>query len=234
MMLPTFRLSKWYMDCVSDEGEVFLAYWAELRWRAVRLNYASVLGGCSSLRETPAPVWSDGVLRWNAPPLGVTGTWRALDPPVRESLLEGACNWNCVAPRARAEVRLGGRAIRGLGYAEHLTMTVSPWRLPIDELRWGRFLSETEGVVWIEWSGEKSASLRWHNGVRSAGALEVEFRDREVLREGKLVETALRVIPNVHKLFPARILGLRESKWRSRAALGPAEGWAIHEVVRWP
>ena len=113
-------------------------------------------------------------------------------------------------------------------------MTVPPWRLPIEELRWGRFLSETGGVVWIEWSGEKSASLRWHNGVRSEGALEVEFRDREVLREGKLVETALRVIPNVHKLFPARILGLRESKWRSRAVLGPAAGWAIHEVVRWP
>jgi hypothetical protein len=222
------------MDCVSDDGEVFLACQAELRWRALHLRYASVLGGCSSLRETPEPVWSDGVLCWNAPSLGVAATWHAVDWPVRETLLNGACGWNCVAPRARAEVRLGDRTIRGLGYAENLTMTVPPWRLPIHELRWGRFLSETDGVVWIEWSGAESACMWWHNGLRSESASEIDFRDRATLRDGKLVETALHVIPDIHKLFPARILGLRESKWLSRAAFGQAAGWAIHEVVRWP
>jgi hypothetical protein len=233
MMFPTFHLAKWYMDCVSADGEVFLAYRAELRWRAVHLHYASVLGGCTSMRESPEPVWCGGVLQWDAPALGISATWHAIDPPARESLLDGACDWNCLVPRARAEVRLPGRTIRGLGYAEHLTMTVPPWSLPISELRWGRFLSETDSVVWIEWSGAKSASLRWRNGVRSQGE-RVEIQDQTTLREGKLVETALRVIPNVHKLFPARILGMRESKWRSRAAFRAAGGWAIHEVVHWP
>jgi hypothetical protein len=234
MMPPAFHLSKWYMDCVSGEGEVFVAYRAELRWRAVRLHYASVLGGCSSLRETPEPVWSGGTLVWQAPALGVAASWSALDPPAREPLLDGACDWNCLVPRGHTEVRVGRRRIVGLGYAEHLTMCVPPWRLPIEELRWGRFLSESGGVVWIEWSGKNPAQLRWRDGVRCGEGAEVEMLDREVLREGKPIETALRLIPNAHKLFPARILGLSETKWRSRAVLGQSAGWAIHEVVRWP
>jgi hypothetical protein len=230
-----FHLSKWYLDCVSGEGEVFLAYCAELRWRALRLHYASVLGHSSSLREVPAPVWrGDGVLEWNAPALGVTGRWEVLDPPIQETLMDGACQWRCLVPRARAEVRVGDRSLLGLGYAEHLTMSVPPWRLGIQELRWGRFLSETDGLVWIEWRGPKPARLRWHNGVRAGEELKLEIRDREVLREGPLIETALSFIPNIRKLFPARILDLREAKWRSRAALGATEGWAIHEVVEWP
>ncbi len=233
-MPPTFHLSKWYMDGVSGEGEVFVAYQARLRWGAVRLHYASVLDGCSSLRETPEPVWRGGALMWQAPALGVAAAWRALDPPVRELLLDGACDWHCVVPRGRAEAHVGDRHIVGLGYAEHLTVCVPPWRLPIEELRWGRFLSEADGEVWIEWSGTNPGRLRWRNGVRLGDGGEVEILDWEVLREGKLIETALRIIPNVHKLFPARILRLSETKWRSRAVLGQSAGWAIHEVVRWP
>jgi len=230
-----FQLSKWYLDCVSGPGEVFLAYCAELRWRGLHLHYASVLGHSSSLREVPAPVWrGDGVLEWNAPALGVTGRWEALDPPIQETLMDGACQWHCLVPRARTEVHIRDVSLLGLGYAEHLTMSVPPWRLGIEELRWGRFLSETDGLVWIEWRGPKPARLRWHNGVRAGEELELEIRDREVLREGPLIETALSFIPNIRKLFPARILGLREAKWRSRAALGAADGWAIHEVVEWP
>lgn len=230
----TFHLSKWYLDCVSAEGEVFLAYCAELRWRTLCLHYASVLGHSSSLREVPVPLWREGVLEWDAPSLGVRGRWEALDPPIQESLMDGACQWRCLAPRARAEVRVADRSIRGLGYAEHLTMTVAPWRLEIEELRWGRFLSETDGLVWIEWRGSNPVRLRWRNGIRCREESRLDLRDREVLREGALVDTALAIIPNILKLFPSRIVGLRETKWRSRAALGATEGWAIHEVVVWP
>lgn len=31
-MEHSYRLSKWYLDCVSERGEVLIAYWAELRW----------------------------------------------------------------------------------------------------------------------------------------------------------------------------------------------------------
>lgn len=228
-----FHLSKWYLDCVSGGGEVFLAYCAELRWRALHLRYAHVLGKSSSLREVPAPVWNDGVLEWNAPALGVSGKWRALDPPIEETLFDGGCQWRCLAPRARADVSVGNDFLHGLGYAEHLTLTVPPWRLGIKELRWGRFLSETDSLVWID-ALPAPRGLRWHNGVRGGDELKLEIQDRAVLRQGALAETALSIIPNVRKLFPKSVLGLGESKWLSRATYAGREGWAIHEVVEWP
>ena len=95
-------------------------------------------------------------------------------------------------------------------------------------------MERKKAMAWSVKSQPKPARLRWHNGVRAGDECKLEIRDREALREGPLIETALSIIPNVRKLFPARILGLREAKWRSRAALGAAEGWAIHEVVEWP
>ena len=38
-----FRLSKWYMDCASESGDIVIAYAARLHWRAITLHYASVL-----------------------------------------------------------------------------------------------------------------------------------------------------------------------------------------------
>jgi hypothetical protein len=73
--------------------------------------------------------------------------------------------------------------------------------------------------------------------LADGGALRMDRRD--VLREGAIGETVLSAIPKLVKAVPARILGLRERKWRSRGVLRRADGrestgWAIHEVVRWP
>jgi hypothetical protein len=40
---PGFVLSKYYLDCVSDDGDVFIAYAAEVRWHALALSYTAVL-----------------------------------------------------------------------------------------------------------------------------------------------------------------------------------------------
>jgi hypothetical protein len=55
-----------------------------------------------------------------------------------------------------------------------------------------------------------------------------------VLRSGRIGDTALSILPDLASLFPGRIVGLFETKWLSRGALGGERGWAIHEVVRWP
>jgi hypothetical protein len=38
-----FSLSKWYMDCVADDGTAFVGYHARLRWRRLTIHYASIL-----------------------------------------------------------------------------------------------------------------------------------------------------------------------------------------------
>lgn len=85
-----FHLSKWYLDCVTEDGRVFVAYSARLRWRALTLDYTSVLGGASSLKPCPPPECSGDRIEWRAPEVGVQGTWQALEAPVSETLYDYA------------------------------------------------------------------------------------------------------------------------------------------------
>jgi hypothetical protein len=256
-----FELSKWYLDAVSDEGDVFIAYSAELRWRSLALRYTGTLvqrageetRERSTLRGAEAPGLSGNELSWASPPLGVSGRWTALSTPVAETILardEGRVEWRCHMPRARAEVAFeGAPTLRGLGYAEHLSVTLPPWQLPIDALYWGRFLSEDASLVWIDWRGpyEKQVVLLDgapvgparidERGLR-AGPVRLTLSEQRVLRQGALGKTVLGVLPSVEKLFPVRILATDECKWLARGMLehggGVSEGWVVHEVVRWP
>jgi hypothetical protein len=261
---PPFTLSKWYFDCVHEDGRTFIGYLGELRWKSLSIHYQSLLLHSDSegtrtrfsLRSCPPPTVSGPALVWKSSPLHVEGTWNALEQPVRATILEsdaGTIEWHCVQPRATASVRAGkAGAVCGLGYAEHLRMTIPPWRMPLKELRWGRFLSETDSLVWIDWRGPYSKRIVFHNGaemhaesiteqqlVLNDRAVVLDFEKSFILRQGVLAKTALSRIPNVQKLFPASVLGIRECKWKSRAVLRrgvtpDSRGWAIHEVVQWP
>ena len=155
-------------------------------------------------------------------------------PRFAAELTEGV-HWDCVQPRARVELRMpDGRTLRGRGYAEVLSLSIAPWRLPIHELRWGRFAGERHGAVWIEWLGPHPLKLVLLDGARVDAMPPLRLSDEVVLRSGRIGETALRLLP---RRLPG--LGLEETKWRSRGELAlpgepPDRGWAIHEVVRWP
>lgn len=261
---PPFVLSKWYFDCVAEDGRAFIGYLGELRWKSLSIHFQSLLLHSAregtqtrySLRRGPPPNVSGPALVWKSSPLRVEGTWTALESPVQATILEsdaGAIEWHCLQPRATARVRAAkAGAVCGLGYAEHLRMTIPPWRMPLKELRWGRFLSDTDSLVWIDWRGPYSKQVVFHNGaeVRAERITEqqvilrdpkviLDFEESFVLREGILAKTALSKIPNVQKIFPASVLGIRECKWKSRAVLcrdgkAMSSGWAIHEVVQWP
>ncbi len=132
-------------------------------------------------------------------------------------------------------------------------MTIPPWRLPIRELRWGRFLADDgrASAVWIDWRGPRALSFAAANGAPCAAAeigetrvvlgdppATVDMTDPRVLRDGPLARTVLGRIPGLRKRLPVRILETRETKWLSRGALEREgirrAGWAVHEVVRWP
>ncbi len=128
-------------------------------------------------------------------------------------------------------------------------MTVLPWEMPIDELRWGRWMSDdaTVSLVWIDWRGPSPQRWVIHNGAlcsdSSVGddgvALGAEslalvtprtLHDRSV---GKL----LRGITGLARIAARIPIAWEETKWCSRGTwTNPAgettQGWAIHEIVR--
>lgn len=258
----SFELGKWYLDCVSEAGDVIIAYVAEVRWRALSLRYTSTLvqraGGETRVRATlsgaAAPVIEADTITWSAPSLGASARFHPLSPERSATVLarhDGRVHWRCLAPLARAHFDLEDGPIHGLGYVEHLTLTLAPWRLPIDELHWGRFLGEDTSLIWIDWRGPHRhqtvlldgaaigpARVERHALSSERGDLNLRLSGSRVLREGALGKTALSILPAVETLLPVRILATEERKWVSRGTLDHGgvrrEGWVIHEVVRWP
>jgi hypothetical protein len=257
-----FQLTKWYADCVGHNGDAVILYCGIARWRAITLRYMSILEAAFgkqpsarySLRKSPMPVERDTTIQWQSKSLGILGVWERLDPPFDMKLYEtseGEIKWQCLHPRSRATVNLGnGMVLQGLGYVERLDMTVVPWKLPIKELRWGRFLSDSDSLVWIDWRGPHSCRIVLQNGLLCGtptidegeitlnGNIRLRISGGDVLRNGALGKTALAVIPSLRRLIPGKMLNIQECKWRSRAELRRGEssssGWAIHEVVTWP
>ena len=242
-------MSKWYLDCVTEAGHVSMAYTGSIKWGPVRLHYSSLLdGSClrDSLMPHKEPFVDNSVIRWSSGALDVDAEWTPDAAELREVIFEsaeGSIEWHCLAPRARA--RMGRHT--GFGYVEQLIMTIAPWKIPIQTLRWGRFLTPSDWIVWIDWPRQ----ILYCNGslVPNPAIADdrLEFDDGArllldcslVLRTGALDAAPLAEIPGLRGTFPARLLQLHECKWRSRARLerpgqAPVEGWPIHEKVDWP
>jgi hypothetical protein len=258
---PSFHLAKWYLDCIADDGRAFIAYAATLRWKALVLHYSSYLfldGRRSvhtgtSLREASFPLAHGPEIHWKSAHLQIDGTWKALREPIERTLQAtpyGGITWSCLQPHAEVTVTCGTHErLQGLGYAERLEMTLEPQLLSLEELRWGRFLSPSDALVWIDWKGGNPQRLVIHNGTEIAGCAisknEVSLEsgrqrlvldEHVVLRHGPLASTALAMIPGIQHIAPLRILRTRECKWRSRGRLMEGQtlvssGWTIHEIV---
>jgi len=257
----SFLLTKWYLDCVAENGDAVILYVADLRWNALTIHYGSlltVLAGevstTSSLRGSAMPAIQDGTIAVNLPQLGVEGTWQESRSPIQRTIFQsehGSVEWRCLQPMSHVDLLVTGKKrLTGRGYAECLTLSVLPWKLPMHELHWGRFLSDTDAVVWIDWSGPHQYRIAVHNGeerqVSSVTQSEIVFADSDaqlvldqglVLRRGRLGDTVFPGISRLARLLPHSMLSVNECKWLSRGVMRLANtespGYAIHEVVKW-
>ncbi len=257
-MNPAFLITKWYLDCVTEDGDAVIIYAAELRWHRMRARYNSLLVKAgtnvttrTTMRTRALPSSANGQIRVDIPPFALSGIWEADSDPVTRTVFEstaGAVQWNCLQPRSRVQLRVGGQEFVGLGYAECLTLTLPPWQLPLSELRWGRFVSVHDSVTWVDWQGEFATSFAVHNGAVCVPesvsdsrlvilGVTLDFQDSFLLRGGELRKTILPDAPALAKLLPNSLFGIEEHKWLSRgdchAPDHSSSGWTVHEVVHW-
>lgn len=260
-IIRDFSLGKYYVDFVTSEGHFFIGYSAQMNWRGIDVNYRATIHHPSihgvksgpSLSGREAPVHEDASLIWNTPKLGFDCRWRPLSPPFSYVLhkdVGGFVEWNCLQPSARTQMTTSsGAKIEALGYVEYLNMTIFPWRLGLQTLLWGRFVSEQHAVVWIEWRGDLPLILLVCDGRRIddpkisnhrvvCDDFELSFKQADTIRMGSIGEALVSKLPAVLKTAPVEFLGGREEKYVSLGKLTHRDGsshtgWVIYERVSW-
>lgn len=259
-----FKLTKHYFDNIDTQGNLVMAYVAELSIFGITLPYSSVitLNEQGELHERSLLKRTElsnqmGSFTLKQPELDVSGRWYGLSkalPEIELLKMEGKkdkekiVSWHVHTPLAKAEWTQNNNTIKGLGYGETMSMNFEPWHFPIDEWYWGRFLSPTHSVVWLEWRGEHNVRFLYHDGMLQEefeflnDTIRYEFgtivlRETRIIKDAPLMEMAQR-FPIAKKLFKKDFLQTHEQKFISRATLTlhdgtPCEGFALYERVVW-
>ncbi len=257
-----FRLSKWYLDCVADDGEAGIGYSGLISCNRAKLGFSAFIHAPRGAPTTQMDCWTseDPILskdsvKWRCRRLGVSGCWRRgrgtgefelLDSP------EGRITWACLSSEGDVRVlRRGSRAMMGRGYVERLTITIPPWRFPFRQLLWGRFVPDKPGpsVAWLDWRGGLNRQWCFVDGLRTGPAevgrrgvrgegWHIRLQDESVMQSARIAEVVLGPFAPIAKLLPSGFSNARETKWLSRAEFSRpgtphTEGWVIHEVVQW-
>jgi hypothetical protein len=207
----------------------------------------------STLRKAKKPV-INGIIHLNNKYLKIDVSLKRTDEPIIRSLFKDSKSnellWNCHHPKALAEVIYNGKPYKGLGYAETLFLPIKPWNLPIYELRWGRFLSDSYTLIWINWKGEYPVNKIFFNGVEyndaiftddiirfSNGMYQLKFSQIQLIRKGKL-SGLLTKMKLLKIFFNNWMLNSMEIKYKAKASLFKnslvfSNGWSLFEIVTW-
>ena len=259
-----FHLSKWFLDFIGEDGESMIFYSAKLKWHGFTVSYTSWLryDGLtgvvvkSRFHHVQVPQINDNKITWKDEKFGVSGTWESLENMIQTRIFEteeGFLDWKCFQPASKVQLRITDKVIEGRGYAELLTLTVPPWKIPMDELRWGRFASDKNNMVWIELREKEKQQWLWLNGKKIEHCIieddhislpdydRVLNLDRGVVLESEkkissLVQKLIRYIPGINKLIPVNFLMADEFKWLSKCDFQGdnntySHGMSIHELV---
>lgn len=264
MRAPEFHLEKWYLDFISDDGQVMIFYAAKLSFMHRAVYYSSMThhhpdkgtDEVSHFHKVELPARAGESISWKNDKFHICGEWKARSKPLHARLFEntvGFVDWNCYQPLADVQLEMKDTVLHGKGYAELLTLTTFPWHIPMSDLRWGRFHSNSHTMVWIELRNEKKEQWLWLNNERLGhGSIEddrivceekglelILNRKTDLEPEKKLVKVInkiIRFLPGFKRLMTSKFLRATNRKWRSHGTLYKYDklithGQAIHEWV---
>jgi len=259
-----FYINKWFLDYTGNDGKAMIFYVARLIWHGLSASYTSWLDydpmeGVkvkSRFRNVHFPEKDENIITWGDEVFGISGRWESNANPIQTRIHdseEGYLDWFCFQPASKVRLLIEGKSLEGRGYAEQLIMTVPAWKIPMDELRWGSFISDENNLVWIELRKGERKKWLWVNGKKEADFiiedesvtvpaknLVLELDKNVVLESEKkifsVVEKIVRYIPGFNKLIPLQFIMADETKWLSNGRLltngkSVLEGKAIHELV---
>jgi hypothetical protein len=246
-----FKLTKWYLDVVDGTGRSAIAFWSVLRWGPLALRWEGLslhepgreaihrsgIGSATGpLRTgTPGTGGPAGEIAWISRGLSCDIRCHPWTAPFGVRLLEtdhGVLDWTCEAPAATVWLALGsgsaadaGRLrLIGDGYAECLALTILPWKLPISELRWGRWscAATRRSIVWLDWRGRHPLTLVLVDGAPADDARVEDDRIRIGSSELLLAGTRRLHTRTVNDILSPAVAGHAVpggAQWTSQASL---------------
>jgi hypothetical protein len=259
--ITKFRLTKHYFDCIDDRGNCFIVYWAKIETFLASVTYSGIIFSdekgqtkqLHSFRRVVSPIINDDI-HLNNEHLNIRGSWKNISEPVSATLFTDSSKnnliWVCHHPKALAEIFFENSIYNGFGYGETLSMSVKPWNLPINELRWGRFLSDKYSVIWIHWTGSHDVNSIYCNGAEfndlvfeperisfNKGNFILIFEKIQVIRDGRISDSVT-FVPLLRIISKKRILASIETKYKAKSTLvidseTSESGWSLYETVIW-
>ncbi|NNL15187.1 MAG: hypothetical protein HKO81_00925 [Flavobacteriaceae bacterium] len=258
-----FLLNKWFLDFLSKSGEAMIFYAAKLSFKGIVVNYASWikhdesgLRTRSHFRNVKLPEKNDNLITWHDEKFKISGSWHSITKPLKARIFDsddGYLDWNCFQPASNVELKINEKIIKGLGYVEQLILTTPPWHIPMNDLRWGRFHSLHDTMVWIELREQNKQQWLWLNNERILNPIIEDDHivsedknfvlnlDRGIVLESekkifKVVEKLLSYLPGFKQLMPAKFLMATNYKWLSKGEFQKKghtkrQVMAIHEWV---
>lgn len=254
------KLRKWYLDGVTQAGDVCIGYQAQLQVGPLATGYRGLLLRSAQGRVEDHSGWgrgeapclqASGAWHWSE---WMSGHWQPQGPGMASLLWEGPgvrIHWNCVAPHCLARVQsvCAGVPVDWAlaGYLECMELSLSTLRLPFRSLRWGRAIVADHSLVWIDWDEGKTLSRVWLDGMLVDARLEgpgpqrivaanwsLELQAQAVLRDRELGMA----LPDAIRRQAGALANSHEVKWLGRASLqglaaDQLTGWAIFERVVW-
>lgn len=256
--MSDFFLKKWYLDAADENGNVYIGYWAFLKWQQLSLHFyqhlhhsnekgVQIESGLTKQTE-PKLLDSDQVV-WQT--TNLNAIWYSSADALEETLLckeQGKLHWHCLQPKAWAKIELPYLSFAGFGYTECIELSIPPWQFPFSNLYWGRAHSENDYLVWIKLEGESPQTLVWHNGecsetlsITEEEICGVDFQLKltasKSLRQGQIGSTIFLPFKNLFQQFPERVLGIYEHKLYNQGQLitknSLEKAISIYERVHW-
>lgn len=242
-----FRITKWFLDFLGQDGSVLIVYAAELAWKGGIIPYTNILwyrpgsGLTNRYRFSRGglPVRDGNRITWTYKRFDIDGVWEATAEPLHARLYESGnqvLDWQCWQPRSRVSLITGDSTLEGEGYAEVITTTFSVWEIPIRELRWGHMFCEEDWAVWIQLKGDDALQWVWWNGEKTEGGQisdtdlslpgpgVVLKLDRDLVLEkeqkvNRVVKKLVSFIPGFSRILPKPFLLSHQTMWASRIIL---------------
>lgn len=262
MNKPLFNLEKWFLDVVDSDNRTSIFYAAKLNWLGVRFQYVDWIhydgdNICSQekkFRRVSLPSINRQTILWEDLKLNIKGEWTSMDNPINACVYDspkGQLNWHCYQPRSHVKLNINNQEIEGLGYVEKLVLTAYPWHIPMDHLRWGRFVSPRHSLVWIELRESVIRQWVWLDGAKIKDRCEINdisvanktftltLNKEKTLESGRSISKALGVllkgVLNFNNPIRSNFANAYSQKWLSHGQLKIDneidQGMVIHEWV---